>query len=334
MRRGFLIAAAVAGLLASSDLARALDPGLDDALAVYRRGGYAEALTKLSAIAARRDPEAEYWLGAIYEKGQGVPRDLAAAARWYGLASDQGFAAAAFRLGLLYDAGKGVTANRAMALQLYQAAAKLGHLDAMRAIGMAYESGNGVERSIPNALSWYRRAADHGDNDSFNRARRLALAMNGEGGLPAFDAAFVAFQRGEQIRALGDLLDASEAGDAEAMAWLGNFYENGYAGPKDFASALKYYAAASAAGSLKGKTDYATALVYGVGTKPDRAKAVALLTEAAGRGFALAQYNLAFLMKQGGGDGATPDPAAARHWYRAAGLLGYAPAWDELQRLN
>ena len=43
---------------------------------------------------------------------------------------------------------------------------------------------NGVERSIPNALSWYRRAADHGDNDSFNRARRLALAMNGEGGLP------------------------------------------------------------------------------------------------------------------------------------------------------
>src|SRR5262245_59569683 len=50
MRMGLVVAAAVAGLLASSDLARALDPGLDDALTIYRRGGYAEALTKLSAI--------------------------------------------------------------------------------------------------------------------------------------------------------------------------------------------------------------------------------------------------------------------------------------------
>ena len=218
MRTGLMVAAAVAGLLASSGLAHALDPGLDDALTTYRRGGYVEALAKLSAIAARRDPEAEYWIGAIYEKGEGVPRDLAAAARWYGLAADQGFAAAAFRLGLFYDAGKGVTANRAMALQLYQTAAKLGHLDAMRAVGMAYESGNGVERSIPNALTWYRHAADHGDNNAFNRARRLALAMNDESGLPRFDVAFVDFQRGEQIRALGDLLGASEANDAETMA--------------------------------------------------------------------------------------------------------------------
>src|SRR5882724_4841826 len=240
MRTGVIVAGAVVVWLAASGMARALDPSLDDALSVYRRGGYAEALGQLSAIAARRDSEADYWIGAIYEKGEGVPRNLAAAARWYGVAADQGFAAAAFRLGLLYDAGKGVTANRAMALQLYQTAAKLGHLDAMRAIGMAYESGNGVERNLATALTWYRRAADHGDNNSFNRARRLALAMNGDGGLPRFDAAFVVFQHGEQIRALGELLDASEAGDAEAMAWLGNFYENGYAGPKDFTAALKY----------------------------------------------------------------------------------------------
>jgi TPR repeat protein len=332
MRTGVIVAGAVVVWLAASAMARALDPSLDDALSVYRRGGYAEALNQLSAIAARRDAEADYWIGAIYEKGEGVPRNLAAAARWYGVAANQGFAAAAFRLGLLYDAGRGVTANRATALQLYQAAAKLGHLGAMRAIGMAYEGGNGVERNLATALAWYHRAADHGDAEAFTRARRLALAFQNEYGLPPFDAAFMVFQRGDQIRALGHLLDASEAGDAEAMAWLGNFYENGYAGPKDFSAALKYYAAAAAAGSLKGKTDYATALIYGVGTKPDRAKALALLTEAAGSGFALAQYNLAFLVGQGG-DGLPPDPAAARRWYRAAGLLGYEPAWDELKKL-
>ena len=333
MRAGLMVVGAVAGWLAGAGMAQALDPNLDDALAIYRRGGYTEALTQLTAIAARHEPEADYWIGAIYEKGEGVPRSLATAARWYSQAADQGFAAAQFRLGLLYDAGKGVAADRATALRLYQAAARQGHLVAMRAVGMAYELGNGVEASPATAFSWYRRAADHGDPEAFNRARHLALTINSDVGLSPFDAAYAVFQRGNQMRAFGDLLDASEAGDAEAMAWLGNFHENGYVGPKDFAAALKYYAAAAAAGSLKGKTDYATALVYGVGTKPDRAKAIALLTEAAAGGFALAQYNLAFLLGQGG-EGAAPDLAAARRWYRAAGLLGYDPAWDELKTLK
>src|SRR5258708_38686138 len=202
MRAGLMVAGAVAAWLAASGVAAAMDSGLDDALAIYRRGGYTEALAQLSAIAARREPEADYWIGAIYEKGEGVPRNFAPAARWYGLAADQGIAAAQFRLGLLYDAGKGVTANRATALQLYQAAAKQGHLGAMRAIGMAYEGGNGVELNLAMALTWYHRAADHGDAEAFTRARRLALAFQNEYGLPPFDAAFVVFQRGDQIRAL------------------------------------------------------------------------------------------------------------------------------------
>ncbi len=53
MRRGFLVAAAMALLLASSGLAQALDPGLDDALTIYRRGGYARTRFECEADARR-----------------------------------------------------------------------------------------------------------------------------------------------------------------------------------------------------------------------------------------------------------------------------------------
>ena len=331
MRRKAMAAALALAVLLGGAAARADEAGLDKAVADERRGDYASALAAFERLAGA-DPEAAYWVGALYEKGEGVPQDLAAAARWYARAADRGFPAAAFRLGLLLDTGQGVPQDRAGALRLYLAAAQKGHLAAMRAIGLAYESGNGVERNEKAAFSWYRRAADHGDNEAFNRARRLALAMTGDAGLSPVDTAFAEMQRGDQMRALGALLDAAEAGDAEAKAWLGYFYENGFAGPKDFAKAARYYQEAAAGGSAKGMTDYATALLYGPGVPHDPAAARRLLAAAAAAGFALAQFNLAYLEEQDakGGEAAL---AAARRWYRSAGLLGYQPAWQELGRL-
>jgi TPR repeat protein len=320
----------LAALLGSA-APRADERSLDEAVADYRRGSYAAALAALGRL-AESQPEAAYWIGAVYEKGEGVPQDLKTAARWYARAADRGVPAAEFRLGLLFDTGQGVAEDRGNALKLYLAAAEHGHLAAMRAIGMAYESGFGVEKNPKAAFSWYRRAADHGDNESFSRARRLALAMTSDSGMAPVDAAFAEFQRGNQMRALGALLNAAEAGDADAKAWLGFFYENGFAGAKDLARAAKYYAEAAAGGSLKGKTDYATALLYGIGTTRDRDAALRLLGEAAGAGFALAQFNLAFLEEQDA-HGSGPGLEAARRWYRSAGLLGYQPAWDEFARL-
>jgi TPR repeat protein len=333
MRRKVLAAAFWLAALAGGGAARAEDRTLDDAVADYRRGDTASALATLGRLAGA-EPEAAYWIGAVYEKGGGVPQNLKTAARWYARAADAGFPAGEFRLGLLFDTGQGVTQDRANALKLYLAAAEHGHLAAMRAIGMAYESGNGVEKNPKAALSWYRRAADRGDNESFNRARRLALAMSSDSGLSPVDAAFAEFQRGNQMRALGTLLDAAEAGDAEAKAWLGYFYENGFAGPKDFAKAAKYYAESAAGGSLKGKTDYATALLFGVGIPHDSDAAHRLLNDAAAGGFAIAQFNLAFLEEQSAHGAPGPGLEAARRWYRSAGLLGYQPAWDELARME
>ncbi len=54
---------------------------------------------------------AQFNLGAMYERGQGVPQDYFQAVRWYRRAAEQGHASAQFNLGLMYNRGQGVMPN-------------------------------------------------------------------------------------------------------------------------------------------------------------------------------------------------------------------------------
>jgi TPR repeat protein len=54
------------------------------------------------------DPGGQLALSAMYYSGQGVPRDMAAAASWLKKAADQGFANAQLLLGIMYEDGSGV----------------------------------------------------------------------------------------------------------------------------------------------------------------------------------------------------------------------------------
>ena len=50
----------------------------------------------------------KYYLGMVYEQGEGAAQDYDAATKWYRLAAEQGNAQAQYRLGALYVYGKGV----------------------------------------------------------------------------------------------------------------------------------------------------------------------------------------------------------------------------------
>ena len=52
------------------------------------------------------DAEAQFYLGWIYAKGQGVARDDAEAVKWYRKAAEHGLTGAQFSLGLMYAKGK------------------------------------------------------------------------------------------------------------------------------------------------------------------------------------------------------------------------------------
>ncbi|MEQ1522438.1 MAG: sel1 repeat family protein, partial [Aestuariivirga sp.] len=57
----------------------------EDAAAAYMRRSYTEALQLWLPLAEQGNAAAQYNLGAMYENGQGVPRDNAKAEMWYRL---------------------------------------------------------------------------------------------------------------------------------------------------------------------------------------------------------------------------------------------------------
>ena len=61
-------------------------------IAAYERGDYATALSLFRLAADQGLANAQYNLGVMYERGEGVPQDYKEAVRLYRLAADQGLA--------------------------------------------------------------------------------------------------------------------------------------------------------------------------------------------------------------------------------------------------
>lgn len=80
----------------------------DEGLAAYEAGNYQKALELFKAFAEQGDADAQVFLGIMYSKGQGVPKDYRKALKWYRKAAEQGHASAQYNLGIMYGNSKGV----------------------------------------------------------------------------------------------------------------------------------------------------------------------------------------------------------------------------------
>jgi TPR repeat protein len=80
------------------------------------------------------DREAQFNLGQMYRRGEGVPRDLVQARRWYEAAAAQGFDEAQYQLGVVWETGNGVPSDLMEARQWYARAARAGHARAQEAL--------------------------------------------------------------------------------------------------------------------------------------------------------------------------------------------------------
>lgn len=62
----------------------------------------------LLQIARKGDAKAQYSLGRIYDRGEGVSKDYKEAVRWFQLSAAQGYAPAQHNLGVMYAMGQSV----------------------------------------------------------------------------------------------------------------------------------------------------------------------------------------------------------------------------------
>jgi TPR repeat protein len=146
-------------------------PGLaysdfQDSHRVPSKEEYATAQSALKPLAHAGNAAAQFSLGFIYRRGQGVAQSDTEAVKWYRKAADQGHARAQGYLGFMYDQGKGVPQSGRKALKWYTKAAKQGNANAQFNLGVMYAKGEGVPENYAEAYRWMSLAAASGDQDA------------------------------------------------------------------------------------------------------------------------------------------------------------------------
>jgi len=89
------------------------------------RASLASSLNVWQQAASQGDPEAQYFVGEIFEKGVEQNPDYQLAITWYQRAAQQGFEPALISLGRLHEAGLGVPKDLVKAMNFYRQAAGL-----------------------------------------------------------------------------------------------------------------------------------------------------------------------------------------------------------------
>lgn len=145
-------------------------------------------------------PRARFFLATAYQDGTGVEQDEVQAARWYRLAAEGGFAAAAYNLADMYRTGRGgLPTDYVQAMRWYQQVLDqdplltamdryAGHSLDIHArsqfwIGRMHIGGDayGLPEDLPQAMRWFARGLQEGDGLS---ALNLGVMYEAAMGVP------------------------------------------------------------------------------------------------------------------------------------------------------
>lgn len=184
VKRLFVICAVLVGLVSVSKSALA---DLNQGWSAYKDDDFELALKEWTPLAVHGDAEAQFLVGSMYDKGEGVPQDQKTAAVWFQLAADQGHVFAQYNLGLSYQYGQGVPKDYVTALIWYKLAAEHGDFDsgtnlpvmyAMFNLGVMYANGEGVAQDYVRAYMWWSICASMGNEDARKNLATIELDLS------------------------------------------------------------------------------------------------------------------------------------------------------------
>ena len=95
-------------------------------MALIFSSAFSQGLADLQREAESGGAKAQFHLGLMYDKGEGVPQDYAEAFKWYRKAAELGHVSAQFNLGFIYSYGMGVPEDLGEAVKWLEIAARLG----------------------------------------------------------------------------------------------------------------------------------------------------------------------------------------------------------------
>jgi hypothetical protein len=251
---------------------------------------YAEAArwAEQAADAGFGDSRLAQVLGWGYLTGNGVRRDAALAAKWYGEAARQGSAESMYELSLMARDGIGLPKDAHDAAGWMQQAAEHGDAQAQLELARMLIAGTGVASDHHAAYRWALEAA----KADLVQAQVLvaSMAFDGDGAARNHPEAVAWFRK------------AAEHGDTFAMVQLGLLLRDGDGTTRSGPEAMQWFRQAADRGSVQGEEALGEGYMNGVGGRtPDYRNAVYWLERAASKGDGYGQLNLGALYADGKG---------------------------------
>jgi uncharacterized protein len=111
------------------------------------------------------DAEAQFKLGAMYNDGRGVTKNVNESLKWYHKSADQGYVKAQNVLGWMYGQGLGVPVDHEEAIRWLRKAEKQGSVVARVALG-TYRLKPLLDKALPDKpmpIKFYREFAEQGN---------------------------------------------------------------------------------------------------------------------------------------------------------------------------
>lgn len=292
---------------------------LEQGVYLYNKQRFSDACPIIEKEANKGNSEAQYYLGKMYDSGQGKRKNINKAYYWYSKSADQGNSNAQNNLAYMYSHGEGVEKNKRKAFELYSKAAIQGNDAAQYNLALFYAKGDVVEHNWASAIYWFRKSAEQDYEKALNA---MGIIYQFGKGVPI-----------DLNEAIKWHKKAAEKGDTDSIWNLSTLYlpeDN----PNDAArwdEVYKWYTLGMQHGDRK-NAPFGMGLIYllGWGNYPkDYPKAHELFTLAAENGKADGWYWLGVMEENG--FGRPTDKNKAFELYRKAASLDSKPA---IRRLN
>ncbi|KAK8841993.1 hypothetical protein M9Y10_026206 [Tritrichomonas musculus] len=275
---------------------------------IYERGegiprNIDKAIHYYTLAADQNNDLAQFKLGDIYHYGKGVPKNIDKAIHYYTLAAVQNNANSIFALGCIYDRTEYGVSNQKKAFKYYFQAAKLNHPKAQYNIGNYYYNGVVVEKNFYKAYEYYLMAA--------NQNHPYAQCMLGRFYHDGFHSTK------DLLKAVKYYKLAANQNNRSAQNDLGSLYLNEF---HDIEKAIYYFTLSANLKSPEAQCNLGYIFYEGKYTEKNISKAMYYLSLAADQNYPLAHNTLGNIYFKG--DGVPCDMNKAAYYYRLASNHG------------
>jgi localization factor PodJL len=164
-----------------ASLAAAVEAGdplalYDTALDLMKTADKARSARMMKEAASKGLVMAQYQMARLFEKGEGVPRDLAASRSWTEQAAIGGNVKAMHDLAVFFAEGEAGPQSYASAAEWFRQASDMGVVDSQYNLALLFEQGQGVPKDPAEAAFWYGVAGRAGDADGARKSEALLAA--------------------------------------------------------------------------------------------------------------------------------------------------------------